>query len=297
MLATAEKPEMSEPSAITTRQRPCGLLVLGMHRSGTSALSAVLGLLGAELGDRLLGPAPDNPKGYFEDGITVGINQFILDAFFARGIWPCNPDWHTLRDLRGARPRVDATLDYFAEHELFVIKDPRLCLTLPLWLDRGRERGIDVRLVYTARNPLNVIRSLVTRDKVNPDIAAASWFLHTAIALTHGREHPKIFVSYEQLMSDTDATLQALLPVHNGLALDQQRRQAVSDFLDADLQHHREPLAPPKDPVRALSMRLYEAIASGDETEVYRCLDSEPVQCLLSGLLISGAALGRRSHG
>jgi hypothetical protein len=294
MLATADTHESTPTPSIEPGQNPTGLLVLGMHRSGTSALSAVLGILGAELGTRLLGPAPDNPKGYFEDGITVGINQYILDTFFARGIWPMKTEWHKARNLRGVRPRIDATLDYFHEHPLFLIKDPRLCLTLPVWLERGGEHGIDFKLVYTARNPLNVIRSLVARDNIKPDIAATSWFLHTAIALTHGRDYPKTFVSYESLMSETEATLARLSEFDDRLEMTDDRRQAVDDFLDAGLQHHREPPEPPADPVRALSVRLYEAIASGDETEVYSCLDSEPVQSLLAGLLISGAALGKR---
>ena len=60
------------------------LLVLGMHRSGTSALTGVLQKLGAELGEELLAPTPDNPKGYFENSRIVDVHESLLHGL-ARG--------------------------------------------------------------------------------------------------------------------------------------------------------------------------------------------------------------------
>lgn len=54
------------------------VIVLGMHRSGTSALSRSLMALGLSLGQSLLDPQPDNPLGYWEDREIVAINEEVL---------------------------------------------------------------------------------------------------------------------------------------------------------------------------------------------------------------------------
>ena len=55
------------------------LVVLGMHRSGTSALTGLLGLLGVDLGSKLMNaPAAENPKGFWEHTGILDIQQSIL---------------------------------------------------------------------------------------------------------------------------------------------------------------------------------------------------------------------------
>lgn len=51
------------------------ILISGMHRSGTSALTRILNLLGTELGNDLLPPHADNPHGYWESGAAVALND------------------------------------------------------------------------------------------------------------------------------------------------------------------------------------------------------------------------------
>ena len=43
------------------------LVVTGMHRSGTSMVAAYLQQAGVSIGRNLIGPAPGNPRGHFED--------------------------------------------------------------------------------------------------------------------------------------------------------------------------------------------------------------------------------------
>ena len=54
-------------------------MVLGMHRSGTSAITKGLEVLGVNLGDNLLPPKDDNPKGFFEDRDLVNLNERVLE--------------------------------------------------------------------------------------------------------------------------------------------------------------------------------------------------------------------------
>ena len=54
------------------------LIILGMHRSGTSCITRIFNLLGVTLGEELLDPASDNPKGFWENWYLVQINKQIL---------------------------------------------------------------------------------------------------------------------------------------------------------------------------------------------------------------------------
>ena len=56
------------------------VLVLGMHRSGTSAVAGAVHLLGAEPPKHLIPAAADNPSGFFEATTVLGVNDWILKA-------------------------------------------------------------------------------------------------------------------------------------------------------------------------------------------------------------------------
>ena len=51
------------------------IVVLGMHRSGTSVLMGVLSMLGVELGLNLMAPTEGNPRGYFENQSICELND------------------------------------------------------------------------------------------------------------------------------------------------------------------------------------------------------------------------------
>jgi len=62
------------------------LIVLGMHRSGTSAMACVVNLLGAEIGGNLLAAVPNNPKGFWEHCEILELNRRLHKEI---GKWPC----------------------------------------------------------------------------------------------------------------------------------------------------------------------------------------------------------------
>ena len=67
------------PDATPPAAQTC-ILVVGMHRSGTSALTRVLNLLGAELGEGLMAPAPGNPGGFWEKREVADLNDLARCA-------------------------------------------------------------------------------------------------------------------------------------------------------------------------------------------------------------------------
>ena len=124
------------------------ILVLGMHRSGTSALTAALHGLGASLGGELVAANHDNPGGYFENAAAVTAHETLL-AELDRG-------WEDLRDMpegwlhapaaQQARDAIRALLaEQFGEASLWALKDPRMCRLLPLWQPLLAEAGVQAK--------------------------------------------------------------------------------------------------------------------------------------------------------
>ena len=132
------------------------LLVLGMHRSGTSALTRILNLLGAEIGDDLLPAHPDNPAGFWESRDIVLLHDEILATLGSSWDDPRPiPDTAFERDgIRPHRERLRELLERdFGRSRCFVVKDPRLCRLLPLWLPLLEEMGVRAGCVLAGRHP------------------------------------------------------------------------------------------------------------------------------------------------
>src|SRR5580700_7501855 len=80
----ADKPTGGSLSSRARRGGVAGstaLVVLGMHRSGTSALTGMLHHLGIALGDRLMPASPHAPRAYWEHTGIVGVNERLMAAF------------------------------------------------------------------------------------------------------------------------------------------------------------------------------------------------------------------------
>ncbi|HMK62337.1 MAG TPA: hypothetical protein VK386_01860, partial [Acidimicrobiales bacterium] len=113
-----------------------GVVVLGMHRSGTSAVTRVLHLLGAAIPSRQdLLTAYDNPDGHWESRTLVACNDQILDAFGRSWDFPpwLAPGWEQSAAASAMLPDLSAAFSSVYDGGLWVWKDPRTCLTLPLW--------------------------------------------------------------------------------------------------------------------------------------------------------------------
>src|SRR5215207_2516621 len=144
------------------------VLVAGMHRSGTSAVTRVLNLLGLDLPTELYPARADNPLGYWEPQSVVAAH----DAFL-RGIGSSFDDPLRLGDdaLVGPaaaelrRHAVEIVRREFDGSRAFVIKDPRLCRVLPVWSDALAEVGVAPSVVLPIRNPLEVAASLKARNE------------------------------------------------------------------------------------------------------------------------------------
>jgi hypothetical protein len=183
-----------------------GVFVLGMHRSGTSAASRLLDLLGFSVGpDADLLPADEsNPTGFWESAPLVRLNRDILRAL--GGYWSAPPmigeGWERAPELDPLQPAaVDIVRSLFAADQ-WACKDPRNCLTLPFWL---RLVAVPVAVVLVHRNPLEVAESLEARDGLPIPLGLGLWERYVRHALEAARDHPVFVTSYEQLLLDPPA--------------------------------------------------------------------------------------------
>lgn len=140
-----------------------------MHRSGTSALCAALRACGASFGGQLLAPmAGVNDDGFWEDADVVAANDALISAaggsWFAPGAAALGGDWPA-QALADFQRRAEQVLQRgFGAGPLWVAKDPRFCLTLPLWMQACELMGITTRMCVASRSPLEVAHSLQRRD-------------------------------------------------------------------------------------------------------------------------------------
>jgi hypothetical protein len=219
------------------------VLVLGMARSGTSAITRLLALLGVQLGpeEGLLGSgAEENPKGFFEHREIVRLNEELLHRL--GGSWRepprLTPGWQRAAPLEDLRMRArELIAGDFADAPLWGFKDPRTSLTLPFWEDLI---GGGASYVVCHRRPLDSALSLDRRNAIRLDEGVALWLRYTAAALANTTGRRRILVGYDELFSNRPGVLGELadflqLP---GQATQPVPPAAVEEWIEADLRHH-----------------------------------------------------------
>jgi len=191
------------------------VVVLGMHRSGTSLLAAILSALGVDLGDRLLrAPVPDNAMGYWEHEGIVAAQEAILAALgrdwhLPQGTLPFPPGWPARDDVRAERARLRAILVTETARAgpgggaaPWGFKDPRTMRLLPLWRDLFAELGLRPAYVLAIRHPSAVAGSLASRDAMPPARAELLWLQHTLDALAECGSDLAAVVPYDRWFDD-----------------------------------------------------------------------------------------------
>ncbi len=232
----AKKPDRSATVLRTA------VVVLGMHRSGTSALARLVNFLGAALPRHLVPADQSNPRGHWESKPLIALHDELLAALDSS--WD---DWRS----PGARwkesdaasrfsGRIRLAIDEeYGNAPLFVVKDPRLCRTLPYWMSILEKSGIRTAPLIIVRNPLEVAESLRVRNDISFEKAMLLWLRHTLDAEHETRHLQRNIVTFDALLEDWK-----LLAVQSGarLGITWPRQPALPDvreFLDNELHNHR----------------------------------------------------------
>ena len=254
-------------------QRPSGrsLIVLGMHRSGTSAITGTLRLCGAWAGktSELTGANVENPKGFWE---RHDIRQICDHLLLSAGATWWNIANFNLESIPHAvlaeqRRHFKEAISVLDEHVVWIIKEPRLCLLFPVLRDYVK----NPICIYIYRNPLEVARSLQARNGFSIASGLALWEAYNLHALSASKGLPCIPIFHEALMLHPVETLNALVEKLDDFAVGHPvklpDRSLIEQFIDPGLYHKR---------------------ATNDETEEYLLTS----QRALWSRLRSGNALG-----
>jgi len=215
------------------------LLVLGMHRSGTSALARCLMLHGLAPPAQRMGPAPDNPRGFWEPPRVQKMNDRLLGRFRLAWDDPRLIDWprvapDRMRLLR--REAAAALATSFPDRAPFVLKEPRMARLLPIWLPVLAEEGVAPGIVLALRHPAEVTASLVRRNRLSRNRCLLLWLGHVLAAERDTRHLPRATVRHADLVADWHAALAPVAPLlPAGAAPD---GAAIAAFLTAELRHH-----------------------------------------------------------
>ena len=223
--------------------RPHGLLVLGMHRSGTSALTRVLSLLGVDLPKKLLGPTPRNPLGFWEWSDAYQLHNEILASIDTRwDDWtPIDSRWfNSVAGRAQARCLGDMLSREFGESTFFVVKDPRACRLAPLWLRAARLARMDLAPILILRHPLEVAGSLAAGKRMNRSQALLVWLRHVLDAEAATRGQRRMMLTYDELLGDWRG---AMTRTADRLGFewpnwDQHAHAEIDAFLDVGQRHH-----------------------------------------------------------
>ena len=224
------------------RTRPVGIVVLGMHRSGTSLLTRVLNLLGCALPKNLLGAHESNPRGHWESLDAIEINDTLLSALGRRwdDVRELPDDWLDRGETEYARQRIRSLLEReFSSQPMWVLKEPRLCRLAPLWLEAIAALDMDARVIVPVRHPLEVSHSLATRNDLDAGRSHLLWWQHLVEAERGSRDVPRTLLHFHNLVTDWKSECERMAvelgvkwPVRLAAA-----SERIERFIDPKLRH------------------------------------------------------------
>ncbi|OQW93086.1 MAG: hypothetical protein BWK79_13000 [Beggiatoa sp. IS2] len=218
-------------------------LILGMHRSGTSALIRVLNLLGIDIGSQLIPANPANEKGFWELIAIARANEEILQSLHSAWFNPLPlPEqwWQSPLLFWWRRYLTQIIQQNFSKSPLWGIKDPRLCRLLPLWIPLIEELGNPIKSVIIIRHPEEVVASLQARDQLPRHLSLWLWLTYTLEAEYYSRSYPRVFITYQELLQNWQKTVKKIA---NTLKLTWPNainsvQSAIDEFLTNELKHH-----------------------------------------------------------
>lgn len=230
----------ASPDRANDRQ---ALLVLGMHRSGTSAAAGVLVRLGATPPRTQFRATKHNQRGFTESPRIVDLHNRVLASLDSswRDWEPLDPSWFGSSSATAFGSELRELIESeFGDARLIVVKDPRLCRLLPLWLEQLEGLRIQPRIVATVRNPVEVAASVESRDAIPRTISMLIWLRYMLDAEALTRHLPRAWIHYEDLLGDWRGVIAKL---DSGLGINWPPRnqamvEAVDAFLSSELRHH-----------------------------------------------------------
>jgi hypothetical protein len=243
------------------------VLILGMHRSGTSLVSAIINKLGIFGGDEetLERSAEWNPKGYWEFRQFTQANNRILAALGARWDRVSALDESLIglheAGISGICMELEPSFKRFDGHGDWAIKDPRLCLLLPAW----RRHFRNPLAVLVVRDPVEVAISLSKRNQMPLSVGIALWEFYMRSAVRYAQGMPIVVVDYNALLQNPKLEIAALQEklASRGLRVSGVTEELLG-FVDSSLYRSRKLNVESEALLNLKQSGFYEALRQGD---------------------------------
>jgi GT2 family glycosyltransferase len=212
-----------------------------MHRSGTSAFTRIVNMMGVYIGsdDVLSKPSFDNPKGFWERQDVKDLNDRILMELGV--VWDRISTFklgllseEKKRCFESDAQKIIVDMD---AHRPWGMKDPRQCLLFPLW----RPLLENPVCVHVYRPPLEVALSLKKRNGIPIHVGVALWESYNRNALQASKGLLRILVHFQDLIRQPEKTairlFDALLKA-NVKGIHPPHETDINAFIDARLCHN-----------------------------------------------------------
>lgn len=220
------------------------VVVLGMHRSGTSAITRGLGVLGVGLGSNLHPAGFDNPKGFWEDRCVLDINEALLalqaSAYDRLGL--AQQTLSSSAELSRLKLKAAQLVQerLAAVDGIWGFKDPRTCRLLSFWQEIFSAAECRVSYVIVLRNPASVAASLGRRNEMPAEKSYWLWLQHMLPAVMQSRGVERVVVDYDAFI---DAPYEQLARIAKAIDLPLPARETAEmrefegEFLEPALRH------------------------------------------------------------
>ena len=214
------------------------IVVLGMHRSGTSIITGMLEKLGGSVGKTPMPAAPENPDGFWENEEVVLLNEAYLDKL--RSCWA---DPHLLPEnvwkdeiSTKFRKKAEKLLKReYADHEMALVKDPRMCRVMPLWEPVFAGNYERINCVVASRPFPEVVLSLARRNEFSAYLGTLLWIQHVLLAERYSRPYSTFFTSFTKITTEPGTIAAALAEFAS--VTDQEKISAAAGMVKPQLRN------------------------------------------------------------
>jgi hypothetical protein len=228
-----------------------GVIILGMHRSGTSIVGGLINKMGLNTGGPLIRPAEDNEKGFFERIDVVLQNDELMKRQNVHYAY----NTHAYDASQGIKDALTLYNDHFfgegrrglkflndPANYPWMLKDPRLCITLRTWLPL---LNFVPAVLYTYRHPYDVALSLSKREHYRIGLGLKMWYVYNKRAIQQSQDLCRVSAAHKKIMTNPQFELDRIYEGLRQCGVPVPHKVSPSDvasFIDPKLQHGKSTL-------------------------------------------------------
>lgn len=235
------------------------LIIVGMHRSGTSAVSGSLAEQGVFMGDSLYGPQKGvNEKGFYENSALVRFNERLFDVLGWSWDDPL-ASCHQTFDIDALTPWIERGValvkSEYGKHPYWGMKDPRTSLLLPFWHAVLEKADVEPLYIVMVRRPTEVAGSLAKRDGFSEEKSLMLWMNYTLSSMINTLPENRVVVFFDALMQNPASQMERVFDAADITP----EQSGSSSFVDTRLIKQKSRFEPESE-LGKLSMSLFNVL-------------------------------------